>query len=136
MEKEVKQRMQEFLEETVKHYNSNNRSLFNGKCAYIPEDPSISEGCAIGRKLDPEYKELVLSKGFNTYYNVEDLFGKCSTPKIFEGFDLNFLKNVQVLHDTKVYWDEYGINQNGIFYVSLIISNYGLKPIQFPDLQS
>ena len=106
MNSNQKQRMIDFLEETIEHYNINNRSTKGGTCVYKPPTGSLSEGCAIGRKLPKSYKKR-LNKVNNTL-GVKNLFMELGTPKFFSGMDIDILCQIQILHDCSSYWDEEG----------------------------
>lgn len=126
--------MQVFLEETVNHYNSNNRSAGSaGGCAYIPLEGVQSEGCAIGRKLPKSYKKKINRdgpSGFN-FGNVGVLFIALGTPRYFKGMPLAFLERVQLLHDGDSNWNIFGLrNKNAL---NNIIDEFGLKPIHLDD---
>jgi hypothetical protein len=127
--KEIKERMHTFLQETVDHYTSKNRahSLSLG-CCYIMEG---NEGCAIGRKLDDDYKIQIRNEGLNSVTTVVDLFESLGTPEYFKDIPTNFLYHVQLLHDNKDYWDKDGINITGVSYVENTIKNYELPEIKF-----
>lgn len=132
MENNLKKRMQEFLEETVRHYNSKNRSTIRGtECVYIPQDSSESEGCAIGRKLTPEYKELIIKNKLNTNCNVINLFKRLGKPEYFKGMPEHFLIRVQGLHDCEDYWNSKGLSDEGIDRLHDTIKLFHLDPIEF-----
>lgn len=124
--------MRVFLEETVNHYNSNNRSEgLVGSCTYIPLEGVQSEGCAIGRKLPKSYKKKINRddpSGVN-FTGVETLFTTLGTPKYFKGIPFRFLNEIQELHDGEWNWDENGLREDSR-KVGYIIKLYGLTPIQ------
>jgi len=118
MNKENRIRARQLLVETAQHYNSNNRSvspddecIYGGVCAYIPTPEIESEGCAIGRKLTIEEKELVLENRLNTE-GVSEIMRKFK-PVNLVGFSLSFLEALQDLHDNLGYWCEEGLNERG-----------------------
>ena len=112
MAKTIKQRMLDLLKETAEHYNANNRCITSSTaCAYIPDHPDESEGCAIGRKLPKYSKELVIKKNLNTV-GVVDLVDKgVPLGRVFKDIPLGFLED---LHDTNYYWNEHGLTGVGI----------------------
>lgn len=125
----VKKRMHKLLQETIEHYNSNNRSSTNnGLCVYIPDGGVKSEGCAIGRKLPKKYKSLIIKEELNTW-DVKTLFSSLGRPKIFENIPIQFLTEIQLLHDTPEYWNEKGLSKKGVDYASALASDYSLKPL-------
>lgn len=128
--KRVKDRMQVFLEETVKHYNLGNRSLWNDVCAYVPEDCGKSEGCAIGRKLPKSYRKKLMSDQFSKYNHasIVELFDNMGIPKYFKGMPIDFLTFVQILHDDEREWGENGLISRT--NLDIIINKHNLKPIQ------
>lgn len=119
---------QEFLYYTVHHYNSNNRCTDGQKCTYSPItiDKKNSEGCAIGRWLDPDlaYQIDTERSGINSIINyIIDIY---PFPEWMKRMNINFLKDVQSLHDTHEYWDSNGINKYGKNKVKSICEEYNL----------
>ena len=111
--KDLKQRMLDILNETAQHYNSNNRSNQDGRCTYIPTDPTKSEGCAIGRKLPKTSKALIAEKGFNGF--CVDALIACDIPlgETFEGMSVEFLNRLQSFHDADENWTNEGLSPIG-----------------------
>ena len=111
--KDLKQRMLDILNETAQHYNSNNRSNQNGKCTYIPLDPTKSEGCAIGRKLPKTSLALIVEENCNDK-GIEVLLSKeIPLGTTFEGMSGNFLRRLQRLHDLDENWTDGGLSPQG-----------------------
>lgn len=130
MEDKVKRRMIGFLDETVNHYNLNNRSYFGGSCSYIPLDESCSEGCAIGRKLPKTYKKKLINTIFNYGYGVSWLFEKFGVPKYFKEMPIEFLTSVQCLHDEPTHWTNEGLSDLGVSFYEKIKTNFNLTDIK------
>ena len=59
---EIKELYKQLLDETVAHYNSKNRAVFNGGCRY-----SIDDGrkCAIGRIMTEKVRQYMLYDPYN-----------------------------------------------------------------------
>ncbi len=130
MEDKVKRRMIGFLDDTVNHYNLNNRSYFGGSCSYIPLDESCSEGCAIGRKLPKTYKKKLIDSSYNITASVSGLFEYFGVPKYFKGMPVSFLRQVQVLHDEPTHWTSEGLSELGVSYYEKIKTNFNLTDIK------
>lgn len=123
----LKKKRLAFLEDTVNHYNINNRCEGNMGCKYSPYTVGLegkSEGCAIGRKLGKRTaikldKDLVQQK--SGVFNIFDRL-----PKYLQQLGMHFLSDLQSLHDHQQNWDEIGISEEGINEVALIKSKYEL----------
>lgn len=80
-----------------------------------------SEGCAIGRMLDPE-----LSKRLDNLYNTSSIKSIISLhsdllPKWLLEHDEGFLTYVQTLHDNSRNWTSFGLSEEGKSFVRKII---------------
>ena len=117
------------LNETVTYYSENPTerrcTSIGGSCYYSPEKANKpkSEGCAIGRLLTPELKaeldeQIVIN---TTVGGVWD-----SLPKEIQVYGMDFLGELQSLHDVSVYWDDKGITKDGLGKVERIKSNFNL----------
>lgn len=120
---------QEFLYDTVHHYNLNNRCVDDTQCAYSPLTigKNNSEGCAIGRYLDPElaYQIDKERKGLNASINrVSELY---SLPEWMKQLDIALLTEVQNLHDEEMYWDSDGLSEMGKRKVRNICDQFNLS---------
>jgi len=108
-------RMNDLVEDTAAHYNSDNRSFDtnSNKCEYLPT--KTSEGCAIGRWLSKGDQKKVADNDWNNK-SVREL-GRMDGPELnmskFRGLPLEFLTSLQKLHDTKPYWDCLGLSEQG-----------------------
>jgi hypothetical protein len=128
---ELQQKQLVFLDDTVAHYNSNNRCANDQVrcgmgCKYSPETLHLegkSEGCAIGRHLTPELaKELDNGTGNK---GVKAVFNKL--PDNLKELDASFLTLIQLLHDNPNYWDENGLSEEGRESYSTIKRVYDLN---------
>ena len=117
------------LNETVTYYSENpieRRCTANsGGCYYSPEKANKpnSEGCAVGRLLTPELKaELDFQIGGDT--SVEGVWHLL--PNEIQVYGMDFLGELQLLHDVSDYWDDKGITKDGLRKVERIKSNFNL----------
>lgn len=100
----------EVLEETVKYYSENTeRRCIKGSCTYAPENSDkvgISDGCAVGRLLDPELRlkldEIFSSGGGNSGVSNDHLFSML--PEKVRNLGMAFLTDLQGLHDESYNW--------------------------------
>lgn len=123
--KTLKKKRLAFLEDTVNHYNSNNRCELRGSCKYSPYTLGIentSQGCAIGRYLSKR-----LAKKFDKLSVV------VSNPDVYEELPnklkilgIHFLEDVQYLHDFRDNWDELGLTEDGLMRVEYLKKKYEL----------
>lgn len=101
----IKQKRLTVLEETVKHFNSNNRSTIGAVCVYS------GVGCAIGRLI----KNKQLCKELDSYcvsaVDSKNVYPKL--PKNLQKLGIDFLKDLQTLHDREVNWNDKGISDVG-----------------------
>lgn len=119
-----KKKMREFLEDVCAYYNSKNRAVSKktGCCVYY--DPETLNRCAIGREMSlNDAKKLHLNHGS---VGVSANFVLKSIPHRLRIMGVNFLKQVQNLHDTDLYWDEHGITKEGVNFKETIIDSFGL----------
>lgn len=137
MKKTIQQKRLDFLNDTVNHYNINNRcsAIIGGynSCKYHPKSlglEGISEGCAIGRKVG---RRLALK--------LDEIGGSVSTifehlPKKLQELQDDFLMEVQELHDTSTYWNETGLSKVGKKMYNYIKDTYckSLKTLQTGDV--
>lgn len=123
---ELQQKQLAFLEDTIGHYNINNRCVKYGECRYSPKSiglEGISEGCAIGRHLT-EKLALSLDKGSNTVVYKPEVFKKL--PGSLRKLGKDFLSEVQCLHDNTRNWDESGLSVEGENKVRMINLQFNL----------
>lgn len=94
-----------FLEDTVKHFNINNRGYKPDACLY-------AEGCAIGRHLT-ERNAKTLDKWPDLIDNILKDYRAKYIPKWMRELGADFLRQVQRLHDTSGNWDDDGLTDWG-----------------------
>ncbi len=116
MEK-IKEKQLSILNDTISHYNSNNRSYINGSCVYYPTENS--EGCAVGRLV----KDKELCKALGTS-SVNNIFS--SLPDDIKELGHDFLNDLQQLHDNKDNWDGHGLSEKGKNAVERLIHDNAL----------
>lgn len=113
---DLKQKQLAFLDETIDFYDSNNRSVKNSKdffncdnvCVYSPTE--TSPGCAIGRHIEDKAL-LVKWDVINLPINSDKLTDEI--PQHLFDLGVDFLRQVQRLHDDKVLWNEEGLSPRG-----------------------
>ena len=113
---------QELLDNTVRHFNSTNRSIKDGDlsvCAYRTSD---GLACAIGREISDELALKFDSEILGSVCNVFD-----KLPLRLRNFGIFFLGDIQILHDAEDYWDKKGLNNDGREAVKEICEDYQLK---------
>lgn len=116
---EIIQSELELLNETVEYYSANpaRRCVTHSACYYSPEKagkPGLSEGCAIGRKLDPQTRLIFDSQGLGGISRIlkrKDLVAML--PESLRLMEEKFLVMVQSLHDNDEFWTESGISEKG-----------------------
>jgi hypothetical protein len=110
----LQQRMRKFLNETVKYYSEdvNRRCVSDdGMCYYSPTSAGKkgkSEGCAIGRKMTPYQKGAADRK-----IQPVDRLAENLIPVELKTMPMNFLFEVQTLHDRNEYWGDKGLSEEG-----------------------
>lgn len=103
----------------------------NGGCFYSPErskNSATTEGCAIGRLLTPDVQKAFdrsRSSAINTVATDPRL--KILMPKWLQNMPVDFLLDVQDLHDNKDYWDKFGLSLIGKGRVQYIINKHKLR---------
>lgn len=124
---ELAQKRLAFLKETAAHYNSTNRCSTAQGCRYSPVTLHLqgkSEGCAIGRKLDPELALALDNTPHGGVVNAARIWKQL--PAWMQELEEDFLRDVQQLHDTSDYWDDNGISKLGKIWFDNIIRKYGI----------
>lgn len=119
---------QEFLYDTVHHYNLNNRCVTTAKCTYSPITigKENSEGCAIGRWIDPELAFRIDKEKSDNNSGIHQIIDLYPFPDWMKKLDTNFLRQLQGLHDTDSYWTETGLSKSGKHYVRYICEFFSL----------
>jgi hypothetical protein len=125
---------EQFLLDTIEYYSADpaNRRCsdpITGMCQYSPELARRlhSEGCAIGRYMTKE--EMALNGNFQG--DVLNLSEEGKIPKKLFHFDIDFLEDVQVLHDRRVNWSDAGLTDSGRACVKQIVRNFSLNEAMF-----
>lgn len=121
--KDIKERRRAFLEDTKNFYNYNNRALrhssypHGGKfCVYSPT--VNSPGCAIGR-----WAPKLARRKFDAVSVFGDGIAERLPVWMIE-MGLDFLGEVQVLHDTPFYWNDTGLSDKGKKAYRRIVEEY------------
>lgn len=103
------------LNDTMNHYNINNRSLDEiGNCIYINKD---GKSCAVGRYIDnvkgfmSNNIELNVSSFFELYRDYKFSILKKDVQHLD---DVMFWVMLQELHDIKDNWNETGLSKYGL----------------------
>ncbi len=119
----------ELLLDTIGHYTSNNRCRSKGKCRYSPITLGLegtSEGCAIGRLLDPDLARQIDEK--EGAITIEELVEtKYSLPDWMKQMSPAFLSRIQGLHDSDFNWNESGLSEVGKSRVQFICRDYNIE---------
>lgn len=121
---ELQQKQLAFLEDTIKHYNLNNRSSNDGgQCTYLPfHDKTL--GCAIGRHI--EDKELCKKLDSLRCPGVSSVDTFDLLPDNLKELSRLFLVHIQSLHDGFENWNDDGLSKTGIERVRIIKELYQL----------
>lgn len=107
---------QEFFDDTIKHFNSNNRGTDSfGGCSY-------EVGCAIGRHIkDKELCQRLDEQADSSVTYIFDML-----PFELQELGVEFLVSMQSLHDDPSFWDEEGLSAFGEMRAKEIAKEYGL----------
>ena len=120
---------QELLDNTVRHFNSTNRSIKDGTlndCMYRSGDGC---GCAIGREISDDLAKKLNNVSFGI---VDNIFDKL--PLRLKNLGVNFLREIQFLHDLSWHWNEVGLSNIGRENVDRICEKFQLKnPAEVSD---
>ena len=123
------QTRQELLDNTVRHFNSMNRSIKDGTlndCMYRSED---GYGCAIGREISDDLAKKLNNVSFGS---VDNIFDKL--PLRLKNLGVNFLREIQFLHDLSGHWNKDGLSNIGRENVDRICEKFQLKnPAEVSD---
>jgi len=122
---------QQLIQQTVDYYSQNptqKRCTGNGGCYYSPKTAGKphSDGCAVGRLLTPEQREILDDLDFGPIIcPSKDYIEQAPFLKdLFEKYSPDFLGDLQQLHDHKEYWNENGLTNYGKRYVEKLIVKY------------
>ena len=111
----LQQKQLQFLNDTVNHFNINNRGAnkFTNRCSY-------KDGCAIGRHLTPELCDKFDKNGSALFALFDQL------PKNLQELGKDFLREIQILHDNEYNWNQTGLSKIGKEKVEYIKRVYNL----------
>ena len=106
------------MEETIKHYNANNRCYNGERCLYSPIEGK-SEGCAVGRHIADKQlcKDLDAGK-FANCFGISSNAVFEALPQELKDLGQDFLGDIQSLHDTATWWNATGLTYEGIVKVN------------------
>lgn len=123
-EQEIKAKRLSIVEDVAKHYTSTNRaaSLETNSCQYAPIE-GVSEGCAVGRLIaDKELCKLMDTRGCSIN-SVSQIFSEM-VPQELKDLDLEFLRDLQIIHDEPSNWNSSGLSTYGQESIERIINRY------------
>ena len=100
----------QLLEETIEYYSKNPRAIENSHCCY---KTSNGHRCAIGRLLDDETLIIIRNTGS---VSANDIWDKL--PQEIRDFGINFLADLQALHDNPYNWESSGLSGEGKGFVN------------------
>lgn len=132
MKEAMQQMLQDFIDQFVK--NPESRSKTEKSCTYNPSDPYKSPGCAIGMYLDYDVAEKLdkyNAPGISSIFN--DKNRKCLLPKWMQQLDIEFLKELQSLHDSSFIWISGSFGPLGKSRMANLCAEHGLdyKSLKF-----
>lgn len=130
---ETKLSKREILNEMIAYYSEDTSRRSNGVQGGCVYNNSVGDHCAVGRCFKPEYKDQGTDLIGNEETSVEDLVEIHELNSIddlldpvYQGHELQFWKDLQILHDFDRYWDENGLSELGIERVKIIRENFGI----------
>jgi hypothetical protein len=114
--KTIQQRQIEILE-----WERNNRNI-NNRCYSIEEGCTYSGeiGCAVGRIIEDKN----LCEEFDGIGSVEIDVVFYELPEEIQDLGLDFLQDLQDLHDSYLNWDQSGLSPNGLIRWTYIFKKY------------
>jgi len=123
-------RCQSMLQDVITEFGENpleRRSIKeNGLCMYIPPaSKPNSKGCAIGMYLSDKAANQIEGSGLINQILIDETLTPYF-PKWMLKMDLDFLIQVQELHDGKNYWHDDCISEEGIEKVKDICKEFEL----------
>jgi hypothetical protein len=121
------QKRTEILEDTINHYNINNRCVGLSGCYYNPKTVNKegkSEGCAIGRLISKRLSLKMDKTGGDGDIGNPKLF--TLLPKKLQVLGIGFLIMLQNLHDVSVNWNKSGLSSEGEVVVRNIRERFDL----------
>ena len=113
-----KQKMQDILRDTVNYYREDpvNRRCVDddGNCMYTWGD----NHCAVGRYLKPEYQRENWTDNNMSAYELAEYSDDYSIDEFLvdkaHGLDVQFWRDLQDIHDTVGYWEEWNKDIDGL----------------------
>jgi len=126
---ELQKKQLALLKDTIAYYSADTtkRCMINtSTCRYLGEslDKPHSDGCAVGRLLTPELR-LQFDRMFpDKTVHYKPLFNLL--PQEVQAYGVDFLGDLQNLHDFSSYWDENGLSKDGLIRKDVIMSKYKL----------
>lgn len=117
MKFDLKQAQKAFFEDTINHFNLENRGVSKGisGCSY-------ESGCAIGRHLSQRLCKKLDNLSKSSVWSVFNYL-----PGKLRRLGVDFLDKVQILHDIIGNWDEKGLSEKGRERAELIKKTFGLE---------
>lgn len=118
--KTIKEKQLEFLEETIKHFNSENRGYDGGRCSYVAQ-------CAVGRKIPMGLCEQLDELDCKSIYpGLRSVTAFEMLPLDLQELGQEFLIQIQALHDVEKNWNHLGLSEAGEMRVKEIKKIFGL----------
>jgi hypothetical protein len=120
------------LQDVIKHFSKSPNTLRSkdpsGKCLYNPPpNKKKSIGCAIGIYLSEEVAETFDNQHITS---IDSIFSRPPLKKLLPDWmkkmDVNFLKEIQELHDDEENWSSKGLSKEGKEYTKEICKEYKL----------
>ena len=130
LNQETKNQMFWMLQDVISYFSKNpvkyrSKSLY-GKCGY--QSNGVTAGCAIGMYIDQD-----LAKELDDYEDssILEIFEQCKSsfqklPEWMKIMPIDFLSELQALHDNDFNWDKNNLSKDGIDTVKEICENFEL----------
>jgi hypothetical protein len=115
---DIKKARRALLDETISHFNLNNRGITKDGCSY-------AAGCAVGRKINSRLaKKLdkVIDITGDSSVSCPEVFNQL--PKKLQVLGVDFLSELQQLHDSGQNWNDKGLSVIGESSVEAIIQRF------------
>lgn len=124
MKRKVSKTRQELLENTINHFNSENRGVDPNSpavCVYYCD--TNNKKCAIGIEVNKKTAMALLRENLPVHYNGSFYL----LPKRLQNMGKRFLEAIQRLHDESKNWTETGLSLTGKTIAEDIKKQYNLK---------
>jgi len=112
---EQQQKMQEILKDTVDYYREDpegRRAVDkNGDCEYTTYD---GRHCAIGRYMRQEFQTTEFDENHGVGVNGLSSYVDYYLVHEVRGLDMDFWRDLQDMHDTVSYWEEWHEHRDGV----------------------